>query len=112
MRRSARRFTGRTQQLRRYDPRIACSSSEIRHLRREGRRVAGIVLAHETYVLTGSRAGVYDELFLAPGLIRFLQEAKGQTKLVGICFRRQVMAQAVGGPVIKSPQCGKLGVVR
>src|SRR5215204_5606101 len=32
------------------------------------------------YVLTGSPAGVYEDLPWIPGLIRFLQQAGGQTK--------------------------------
>ncbi|HEY0413575.1 MAG TPA: type 1 glutamine amidotransferase [Allosphingosinicella sp.] len=58
--------------------------------------------AHAAYLVTGSPAGVYDPLpWIAP-LQDFLRRAKGKTKLVGICFGHQVMAEAFGGHVEKS----------
>ena len=39
----------------------------------------------------------------------FLHAAKGQAALVGVCFGHQVMAQAFGGKVIKSPKGWGLG---
>ena len=59
--------------------------------------------ACDAYVLTGSPARVYEDLPWIPGLTRFLQNARGQARLVGICFGHQAMAQAFGGQVIKSP---------
>ena len=62
------------------------------------------------YVITGSAAGVYDELpWIAP-LMDFLRQQRGQAKLVGICFGHQLMAQAFGGEVIKSPKGWGLGL--
>ena len=56
----------------------------------------------DAYIVTGSPAGVYDDLpWIAP-LIGFLQSAKGKARLVGICFGHQVMAEAFGGRVTKS----------
>lgn len=50
-------------------------------------------------LITGSSAGVYDELpWIAP-LKRWLIEARGRTKLVGVCFGHQLMAEAFGGRV-------------
>ncbi len=66
----------------------------------------------EAYVLTGSPAGIYEDLPWIPGLIRFLQDAKGRAKLVGICFGHQAMAQAFGGYVDKSPKGWGMGVQR
>ena len=64
------------------------------------------------YVITGSAAGVYDELpWIAP-LMDFLRQQRGQAKLVGICFGHQVMAQAFGGDVIKSPKGWGIGLQR
>ena len=68
--------------------------------------------ACNAYVLTGSPAGVYEGLPWIPGLIRFVQNARGQAKLVGICFGHQAMAQAFGGQVIKSPEGWGMGVQR
>lgn len=56
---------------------------------------------HDAYLITGSPAGVYEQLpWLAP-LTDFIRAARGQ-KLVGICFGHQIMAEALGGQVVKS----------
>lgn len=57
---------------------------------------------HDAYLLTGSPAGVYEDLPWIAELMTFLQRAKGRAKLVGICFGHQVMAEAFGGHVEKS----------
>lgn len=57
--------------------------------------------AHDAYLITGSPAGVYDPLpWIAP-LERFIRDASA-SKLVGVCFGHQVMAEALGGRVEKS----------
>lgn len=58
--------------------------------------------AHPAYIVTGSPAGVYDDLPWIGPLKEFLRAAKGQAKLVGVCFGHQVMAEAFGGRVEKS----------
>jgi GMP synthase-like glutamine amidotransferase len=68
--------------------------------------------ACNAYVLTGSPAGIYENLPWIPGLIGFLQQARGWAKLVGICFGHQAMAQAFGGQVIKSPNGWGMGLQR
>ncbi len=68
--------------------------------------------ACDAYVLTGSPAGVYDDLpWIAP-LLGFLRDARGRAKLVGICFGHQAMAQAFGGSVVKSPKGWGIGLQR
>ena len=62
------------------------------------------------YVLTGSPAGVYEDLPWIAGLIRFLQQARGRTRLVGLCFGHQAMARAFGADVIKSPKGWSIGL--
>lgn len=58
---------------------------------------------HDAYLITGSASGVYDgDPWIEP-LKSFIQEISG-TPLVGICFGHQVMAEAYGGKVIKSPK--------
>jgi GMP synthase-like glutamine amidotransferase len=57
---------------------------------------------HAAYLVTGSPAGVYDPLPWIEPLKDFLRQAKGQAKLVGVCFGHQVMAEAFGGHVEKS----------
>ena len=56
----------------------------------------------DAYIVTGSPAGVYDPLAWIAPLKQFLRSAKGKSKLVGICFGHQVMAEAFGGHVSKS----------
>jgi len=68
--------------------------------------------AFSAYILTGSAAGVYDDLPWIPGLLQFLQGARGRAKLVGICFGHQAMAEAFGGAVIKSPKGWGVGLHR
>ena len=67
--------------------------------------------AHGAYLVTGSAAGVYDPLpWIAP-LMEFIRKA-GDKKLIGVCFGHQVMAQALGGEVIKSPKGWGVGLHR
>ena len=56
---------------------------------------------HDAYMITGSPAGVYDPLpWIAP-LMDFIR-ASGNSRMIGICFGHQVMAEALGGKVVKS----------
>ncbi len=67
--------------------------------------------AHDACLITGSPAGVYDALpWIAP-LMEFIRNA-GQMKMIGVCFGHQVMAQALGGQVIKSPKGWAAGLNR
>jgi GMP synthase-like glutamine amidotransferase len=65
---------------------------------------------HDAYLITGSPAGVYEDLPWIPKLAAFLRAAKGQAKLVGICFGHQIMAQALGGHVEKSAKGWGVGL--
>jgi GMP synthase-like glutamine amidotransferase len=66
--------------------------------------------AYHAHLVTGSPAGVYDDLpWIAP-LFDYLRAARGRTKLVGVCFGHQAMAQAFKGQVIKSPKGYGLGL--
>jgi GMP synthase-like glutamine amidotransferase len=58
----------------------------------------------DAYIVTGSSAGVYEDLPWIGAAADFLRAAKGKAALVGVCFGHQLMAQAFGGKVIKSPK--------
>lgn len=62
------------------------------------------------YVVTGSPAGVYDDLPWIGPLKGFLRSAKGKAKLVGVCFGHQIMAEAFGGRVEKSDKGWGIGL--
>ena len=67
--------------------------------------------AHHAYLITGSPAGVYERLPWITPLCEFIRSAK-DSRMVGICFGHQVMAQALGGEVIKSPKGWGAGLHR
>jgi len=58
----------------------------------------------DAYLITGASAGVYEPLPWIGAAEDFLRGAKGQAALVGVCFGHQLLAQAFGGEVIKSPK--------
>lgn len=63
------------------------------------------------WLITGSPAGVYDPLpWIAP-LMAFIRSA-GDSKLIGICFGHQAMAEALGGQVEKSLKGWGVGLQR
>lgn len=59
---------------------------------------------HDVYLITGSASGVYDGDPWIDELKGFVQGISGRTPLIGICFGHQVMAEAYGGRVTKSPK--------
>ncbi len=63
----------------------------------------------DAYLITGSSAGVYDPEPWIPELIGFLQGVRGKVPLLGVCFGHQVMAEAFGGKVVKSPKGWGIG---
>ena len=65
---------------------------------------------HAGYLITGSPAGVYDELPWIAELATFIKRAKGRARLVGICFGHQAMAEALGGHVEKSDKGWGVGL--
>lgn len=57
--------------------------------------------AHAAYLITGSPAGVYEPLPWIADLSEFIRTAKS-SRMVGVCFGHQIMAEALGGHVEKS----------
>ena len=66
--------------------------------------------AHGAYLITGSPAGVYEDDVWIGRLLDFLRAVPAETKLVGICFGHQAMAQAFGGRVEKSERGWGIGL--
>ena len=78
----------------------------------DGSRPASVEDCH-AYLITGSRAGVYEDLpwiVDAEPLVREIVAA--QRPLVGICFGHQLIAQTFGGRVMKSEKGWGIGVHR
>src|SRR6476646_1912801 len=65
----------------------------------------------EAYLITGSPAGVYEPLPWIEPLMQFIRSAR-DSKMVGICFGHQVMAEALGGHVEKSDKGWGAGLHR
>jgi GMP synthase-like glutamine amidotransferase len=63
------------------------------------------------YLITGSPAGVYEPLEWIEPLQAFIRSAS-KSKMVGVCFGHQVMAQALGGRVEKSDKGWGAGLHR
>ena len=57
--------------------------------------------ARDAVLITGSPAGVYEDHDWLPGLFDFIRAAK-DSKMIGVCFGHQAMAEALGGHVEKS----------
>ena len=67
--------------------------------------------AHDAIIIMGSPAGVYDPLPWIEPLLEFIRAADS-SKMVGICFGHQAMAQALGGEVVKSDKGWGTGLHR
>ena len=65
----------------------------------------------DAYLITGSKSGVYDDKPWIATLMVFVRELhRRRKKLVGICFGHQLVAQALGGRVEKSPKGWGMGL--
>jgi GMP synthase-like glutamine amidotransferase len=91
--------------------RILGGGFEIETFDVAGGRLPESPAAHDAYVITGSPAGVYDPLPWIDDLCRFIRMAQA-SKMIGICFGHQVMAQALGGRVEKADKGWGVGLHR
>ena len=68
--------------------------------------------AYAAAAVMGSPSGVHDEdPWIAP-LLDWLRDARGRTRLLGVCFGHQAIAQAWGGDVRKADAGWGLGLHR
>jgi GMP synthase-like glutamine amidotransferase len=68
--------------------------------------------AFDAVAVLGSPSGVYDGDPWIARLLHWLREARGRTRLVGVCFGHQAIAQAFGGEVRKADAGWGLGLHR
>lgn len=68
--------------------------------------------AFDAAIITGSAAGVYEDAPWIAELLDWIRSAKGRTRLIGVCFGHQAMAQALGGRVEKSERGWGVGLHR
>ena len=74
---------------------------------------ASSIHACDAWLITGSRHGVYDNLGWMPPLQDFIRElAAAELPLIGVCFGHQIIAEALGGKVVKSDKGWGVGVHR
>lgn len=63
------------------------------------------------WLITGSRFGVYEPLPWMEPLKKFCRDAiAARVPIVGVCFGHQILAEALGGAVVKSEKGWALGV--
>ncbi len=70
----------------------------------EGMEFPGDIHDADGWLLTGSRHGAYEDHAFIPPLEEFIRQVHDAgVPMVGICFGHQVIAQALGGTVVKHP---------
>ncbi len=66
---------------------------------------------NELYLITGSRAGAYENESWIKELLNFIRKAHhNQVRIAGICFGHQAIAEALGGKVEPSPKGWGTGI--
>lgn len=68
--------------------------------------------AYDVFVVTGSRHGVYEDHDWIPSLEDLIRKIyQTEKKLIGLCFGHQIIAQALGGHVVKSDKGYGVGLM-
>lgn len=68
------------------------------------------IRAADGWLITGSKHGVYEDHAFIPPLEDFIRRAMAAgVPMVGVCFGHQIIAQALGGEVIKHPSGWAVG---
>ena len=76
---------------------------DITYIQARHNELPASVADYDAYLVTGSAAGVYDDLDWIAPLEDFIREAYQAGKpIIGICFGHQVVATALGGKAVKS----------
>jgi len=87
------------------------SAVELRYYNVERQEYPLLIDECDAYLITGSRASVYDAADWMLKLEDFILELSAQKKkLVGICFGHQLIVQSLGGKTIKSERGWGVGV--
>lgn len=67
--------------------------------------------SYDFFIITGSKAGVYEDKPWIKKLIQFVRHLNGKNKkVIGICFGHQVIATACHGTVVKSEKGWGVGI--
>lgn len=66
---------------------------------------------HEAWIVTGSKYSVYDDVEWINKLKNFVRDiARADKYCIGVCFGHQMLGEAMGGTVLKSPMGWCVGV--
>ncbi len=86
---------------------------EYRHYQATELQLPEHLNACDAYLITGSKAGVYEPWPWVEALVTWIRQAhRSEVPLIGVCFGHQVIAEALGGHAARSDRGWGLGVAR